>query len=138
MKTILICLFAILPNLAGAQQGELDKKLRYAMNELQGEMITCVAYYRIGKECLGDKEPQLSRDMQTSTDHLIDLSGRVGKAIGLTDDAMLSRLKLSMKEQMSLMNNNCINIASLLERHAMRCKKVVQDADAILAEYLKQ
>jgi hypothetical protein len=123
-------------------QGTGDKltndKIIRAMNEVQSELQTCLVYYTVVKQCLGDRDAALSKATQATVDHLTNFSIQMGQSIGLTNDAMLSRIQMMTKEQMGLINGNCINIASLYQRHAMRCKQVVENGDSILAEHLKK
>ena len=36
-----------------------------------------------------------------------------------------------------LVNNDCINISSLLRRYGLRCKQVVENLDSVFSEYMK-
>ena len=51
----------------------------------------------------------------------------VGQQIGLTDDAAQSRMTMAAQDMMKLIKNNCINISSLMIRHAERCVAVSND-----------
>jgi len=62
---------------------------------------------------------------------------KIGTSIGMTQDAMASRIRNEMTSMRTLMNEDCINVSSLLSRHAMRCKQVAENPDSVLAEYLQ-
>jgi hypothetical protein len=62
----------------------------------------------------------------------------IGNSLGMTSDAMASRLRNETDRMKTLINNDCINVASLLNRHAMRCKQVAENPDCVLVEYMKK
>jgi len=70
--------------------------------------------------------------------NLSKLSIDVGSGIGMTTDAMLSRLEIQINQQKELIKNNCVNISSLFSRHSDRCKRVVENGDSILLEYMER
>jgi hypothetical protein len=117
-----------------------DQRTIRAMNNLQAEITTCVAYYNLRSQCTPPdsisetvkNENKLLIDDQTKFAHV------VGRGICMTDDAMLARLELDFKEQKKLIEDSCVNFDSLVRRYAERCKTVVENADAILDEYMKK
>lgn len=116
---------------------DADTKVLGALNNLHSEMITCLAYYSIFKQCLGKSDP-LYNATDKIIDHLTSFSIRVGDTIGMTQDAMASRVQIQMDQQMNLIQKNCVNISSLLSRHGARCKQVVESGDTILNDYMKR
>jgi TonB family protein len=120
-----------------------DDVQRQALNNLQGEMTKCAAYYAIGNECLRLRErpqedAQLIQVGAAAKDRLSKQAVEIGIAVGITPDAILSRLSNEITSMKALINNSCINMASLLSRHAVRCKRVTEDPDSILVEYMKE
>jgi len=99
-------------------------------------MSTCYAYYNLMGQCIGNQDPALAQQSNKTAGHLIGVLHPLGRGIGMTDDAMKSRLLLEIKQMQGEINDNCINVSSLLARHAMRCKQVVENGDSILKEYL--
>lgn len=128
-----IVLFFVTGN-ASAQ----DAKLLSALNNVQSEMSDCVAYYANIKTCVGTHDKELSDGTQKTLDVLTLMAVKVGRSAGMTSDAMMSRLAMFQDAQRDLIKGNCANMSSLFTRHAERCKKVVQNGDAILDEYLKR
>jgi hypothetical protein len=61
----------------------------------------------------------------------------IGRSIGMTQDAMASRLSNEMTMMKTLTNSDCVNASSLLNRYAIRCKQVLENPDSILTEYMK-
>ncbi len=62
----------------------------------------------------------------------------VGKRIGMTTDAMPSRLKMALEDQAKLTEGKCVNFASLLTRYADRCKLLGEHPEAVFHEYMKK
>jgi hypothetical protein len=49
---------------------------------------------------------------------------------------MRSRIQIESERQHTLIQSNCSNTSSLYSRYADRCKRVVEDPDSILIEYM--
>jgi hypothetical protein len=73
--------------------------------------------------------------MDVAIERLVKEAREIGVSLGMTEDAMSSRMVNEMTT-MNLINNDCINVSSLLRRHAARCKQVVENPDSILIEYM--
>jgi hypothetical protein len=133
--TAMLLAMATLP---ASAQNERERMID-ALNNVQGEMVACMAYYSIVKQCFA-QEPDRTLYDQTSQifDRLNGLSVKVGKTIGMTADAMLARLQMNLDEQMQLTGKSCLNISSLFVRYSDRCKQVVENADSILLQYLNR
>ena len=115
-----------------------DQKTIRALNNLHDEMLACIAYYTIGHACTKDQlPPEITDRTAVAIKALREGSYEIGQMLGMTDDAMTSRLKMRADEMRRLTNESCINFSSLLSRYADRCKLVVQSPDTILAEYMK-
>jgi hypothetical protein len=115
-----------------------EDKSTYALNNLQMEMTVCVAYYNQVKACVGPQNEALSVSTQQTVDLLTKRLFNLGKTIGVSQDAMLSRLQMAQDDQNKLLKGDCINIASLFTRHADRCKIVVENADVIVKDYMSK
>jgi hypothetical protein len=113
-----------------------DEKTQAALNNVRSEMSECMSYYSLVKECVGTKDQTLAAQTQKTVEVLSSRLVRLGSSIGMTQDAMLARLKMMQDEQRQLVNNNCVNMSSLFSRKAARCKQVVENGDSILDEYL--
>jgi hypothetical protein len=88
------------------------------------------------KGCLIDtaKKDQLANMVK----YLTSASHMIGKGIGMTDDAMLSLLKLHYEEQAKLLNGTCVNFPSLQTRYGDRCKKVLDEGDSAYIKFLSR
>jgi hypothetical protein len=111
-----------------------------ALDSLQKEASTCIAYYTIVQECGHDADASKAMYEQSKLRHkkAIDVSRMVGLGIKMSEEVMTARWKASMEEQMALMNGNCTNISSLESRHAARCKKLIENPASVLGEYTKK
>lgn len=117
-----------------------DQRTRMAMNCLHAEMTTCLAYYNIRKQCTppGHDSGVTEKANSFAIEHLTKFAFMVGSGICMTNNAMLTRLEMSIKEQRNLTEDSCVNFDSLIRRHSERCKTVVENGDAILDECLKK
>jgi hypothetical protein len=113
-----------------------DEKMQAALNNVQSEMSECMSYYSLVKECVGTRDPTLAAQTQRNIEALTSRLLKLGPAIGMTQDAMLARLKMMQNDQRQLISNDCVNMSSLFVRKAARCKQVVESGDSILDEYL--
>jgi hypothetical protein len=125
---------------ASAQDME---KNRRALNEVHHEMVTCVAFHQIMHRCISNRqrpnEDAVTLQRTAATiDHLVKEAVSVAQAIGMTPDAMQSRMVMEMGSMMSMMNNDCVNTSSVLARHGHRCKQVVENPDSVLREYMRE
>jgi hypothetical protein len=143
-RVTLLLLVLISPALAqgGSPQcaTSFDARTIAAMNNLQAEMTTCWVYYNFRKRCTppGHFSGEIEKSTNFAISHLQNFMFKIGTGICMTNDAMLSRMENFFLEQRKLTNDSCVNFDSLVRRHAERCKKVVEDGDAILDEYMKR
>jgi hypothetical protein len=76
------------------------------------------------KVCIPENTPKTQLEQ---ADHIIrqffELSFTVGNEIGITMDAMLSRLNMAVEDQTEMTEGKCINFASLASRYLTRCAK---------------
>ena len=108
-------------DLSAADQAQLR-----AMNAEQGRLSTCVAYFQVAKTCLGNQDPVMSSNLEEHAKYMFMVSHTFGAQIGMSEDAMLSRLRLEHTEMMELMQSSCLNISSLLQRHSVECGKIIK------------
>jgi hypothetical protein len=133
MKAAVIVGCLLVGSAAFAEDKTID-----ALNNLQMEMTVCAAYYGQVKTCVEGQNEALGATAQQAIDVLTRRLFNVGKALGISQDAMLSRLQMAQDEQNKLLKGDCINMASLFTRHADRCKIVVDNADVVVKEYMSK
>jgi hypothetical protein len=113
-----------------------------AVNELSGEMAECAVYLLISATCLegnpDPRTPQLIKDLNANASKIGGLAISTGRAVGVTIEGQQARMKLMRDEMMKSLNNNCTNIAVLLEKYSNFCQQLIQDADPRFAELLQQ
>src|SRR5262249_27237657 len=77
-------------------------------------MLACIAYYTIGHACTKDQvPPEITESTAVAIDALKEGSYEIGQMLGMTDDAMTSRLRMHARR---FINESCINFSSLLSR----------------------
>jgi hypothetical protein len=133
VKATVIAGFLFVGSAAFAEDKTID-----ALNNLQMEMTVCAVYYGQVKACVGGQNEALSVATQQTTDLLTKRLLKLGKTLGVSQGAMLSRLQMAQDEQNKLLKGDCINMASLFTRHADRCKVVVENADVVVKEYMSR
>jgi hypothetical protein len=116
---------------------QTDEQVNQALNNVQHEASTCIAYYTIVQVCIEKDDPDLGEKLAETRKYLIDFAMKVGDTVGMTNDAMVSRVLIEQQRMQSLVRKDCVNISSLLARHAYRCKQVVENGDSVLLEYLE-
>lgn len=140
MRITLILGFMLLSveALAQADSSDLQSEIN-TLNNVQHEFTTCAAYYSIVHQCVANRKKAEDGDFLKQLiairNKLIELGYETGKAIGMTNDAMRGRVSMEMQHMLGMMERNCVNIASLYSRHALRCKKVLENPDVIYEEY---
>jgi hypothetical protein len=108
----LVLVLALLGSNGAVAQG-LDQKTIRAFNNLQEEMTTCMAYYMFGQACMKDQmTPETTQRAAAAFNALNESSFEIGQSLGMTVDAMISRLEMSAGEMRRLTNNSCINFSS--------------------------
>lgn len=109
-----------------------------ALNNVQHEMSTCVAFYTFMRGCVAQRDPTLTATTDQIIQRLTVSKASVGQSIGMTLDAMRSRSQMELDNMTALTNNSCTNVSSLMHRHLNRCRMVVENPDSIFLEYLNR
>jgi 2-keto-4-pentenoate hydratase len=122
---------------------QVSDRERQALNETQYEMTTCAAFNMFARQCFINRG-RISEDakaIQLATaamERLLNNAQGIGRSIGMTEDAMTSRLNIEAEAIMTLAKKDCVNFSSLLARYGRRCKQVLDDPDSILIEYMNR
>jgi hypothetical protein len=110
----------------------------WAMANVQGEVAQCVVFYTFRKRCAPPTDPAVARLIDDAITDLSAFNLQIGKGICMTQESLYAQLELLVKAAREDMNDTCVNFPSYFKRHADRCKQVVENADSIWYEYLKQ
>ena len=117
-------------------QSASDKQ-REALSNLQMEYTVCIAYYNTLKNCSPkEMEDDVGRQIAPTIEQLSRSAYDIGHVAGITDEAMLARVKMAYEDQSKRMNKTCVNFSLLYQDHAIRCKQVAENPDFVLKEYL--
>jgi hypothetical protein len=119
-------------------RAQTPEQIQIALNNVQHEFSTCVAYFMTVATCANNRSDMAStaKSYQEAADRLLGTAYEVGNTIGMTKDAMESRLEMEAKGMINLMQKNCVNISSVMSRHTDRCVVVNNNPDAVLKEYM--
>jgi hypothetical protein len=113
------------------------QRLQTAMNNVQQEMVECTSYYYTFSTCIGNSDKKTMDGMRGIADQFLERSAQVAGAIGMTTDAVASRLKMAQQDQFNLIKKDCVNISSLISRYQDRCELIWRDFKAVVNEYMK-
>ena len=135
-------LIALVVCFVGAQStaGQDAAKLRNALNNAQGEMIQCAAYFNVVAACLAvsNKAASAIDGYRQHSDGLLSKSLKLSEVTGITDDAMKSRYDMANKDHMALLRFDCVNISSLYSRYMDRCEFVATNFKELVEEYIQR
>lgn len=124
------------PAASGARDSSHDA--RDAYSALSEELSDCFSYARIAAQCARNSDRS---DMALVADKMADLVialvYQTGKLGGASDEAMTSRLHLSMKSLPDRANHNCVNLDSLIDDYGLACKSIIQHPSERLSKILK-
>jgi hypothetical protein len=105
----------------------------WATNELSLEMMECGQYFVIGSVCVKKyPNPQaeaLSDNYHRMSDEVLKLGFAVGHSIGISQEALLARMRLTHQNLMDSIRTDCGNFSVLLERYGTFCKMLNDHPD---------
>ena len=140
MLKIAIIAIALSTATAAIAQDQQREDTKRALNEISGEMTECSAYFLISAQCIEShpdpRSPRIANDLRQAAKKIETLAITTGRSIGITDEAFAARTKLAFEKLMTSINNNCVNIAVLLDRYNNLCKQLNLDPDSRLKELL--
>lgn len=138
-KGAAIALLVVFGGEAFAQDLALRDGERRAINNFQHETTVCANYFLLVQKCLtntpGVPASTVERYEGAAND-LIRTALALGQLIGMTQDAMTARMKMEGDAIMTLVNGDCVNIASANSRYSERCIEVASNGDAILGDMI--
>jgi hypothetical protein len=124
---------------AHAQSTKDDKD--WATNELSSEMTECGQYFLVSWACFKDfpstRAEAAAKVNRAASDQISELALRVGKSIGMSEQAVAARARLANDTLNKEINNNCANLSILQERYANFCKKLSRRPDERLKELVQ-
>jgi len=106
-----------------------------ALNNLQSQMSICLVFYQRVVTC-GEGDKELTDIFSAASLILATAARSIGRRIGMTDEAMIARLKLIDQSHRQTIKNSCVNIASLIESFTEPCKTLVDGSASVLNEFL--
>ena len=87
---------------------------------------------------LSEHTPEAAAKVNRSAaDQIGELALRVGKSIGMSEQAVTARARLANDTLNKEINNNCANLSILQERYANFCKKLSRRPDERLKELVQ-
>jgi len=132
-------LIAVLTLNVHAARAVEDEAHRIA-NNFSHENIICGAYHSLVSRCLADRDPKdqlVAKYRQTSVT-FIERAVKVGRGIGLSEEAFSAKVEDAKQEMMSETEGVCASILLLLEKHAKQCKRLYEDGPKTFADEMSR
>jgi hypothetical protein len=102
-------------------------------NQASQDSSDCLAFYSIGRQCVSNTTTNFNdAGFMASINSATKLTYMFGKTAGMSDAALLARIHLSAKGLMSSMDNDCVNVAVILDKYADSCKALLEHPEARL------
>jgi len=99
-------------------------------NNLQSEMSACFVYYTITKNCaVAERDDAVIDGLTNIQDTFSQEMAKLGKSIGMIDEAMVARVRIFSDEQYGSIPNSCVNLSAPMVKHGNRCKQVGENPD---------
>jgi hypothetical protein len=131
--------FLLISGSAFAQSTKLSGKEIAAWQDVQDEITQCAAFWQILRACVPDgAKAEEVRQGDRVAKYFSDLAVEIGMKIGMTQDAMVSGLKMAIEDQAKLTEGNCVNFSSLAVRYTTRCKILGEHPEAAFHEYMNK
>jgi hypothetical protein len=121
------------------QGTKLSEKEVTAWNNVQYEITQCAAFWQFTRACAPyEAKAEEVQQAERVAKHFSDLAVVIGMKIGMTQDAMISSLKMAMEDQAKLTEGKCVNFSSLAMRYTARCKILGEHPEAAFLEYMNK
>jgi len=121
-----IAAVTLVPPYAQSQQSPWTQ--RDALNEASSEAAQCHAYYAVSQKCAEDSgQTALSAQLQDAIDSSSKIQFLTGRAAGMSDQALLASLQLTLEAANSSIGNSCVNVSVLIVKYADHCKRLIEN-----------
>jgi hypothetical protein len=99
-----------------------QREMRIALGGFSGDATLC--YYSVLANCIRKQNPELATRADEAAQGSLKMSFDAGKAVGMSQRAILARTQIDLNEQTADIDNDCINVAVILNKHAPFCKNL--------------
>jgi hypothetical protein len=101
-----------------------QSEMRIAPGGFFGDATLCYAYYSVLANCIRTQNPELATRADEAAQGSLKMSFDAGKAVGMSQRAILARTQIELNEQTADIDDDCINVAVILNKHAPFCKNL--------------
>lgn len=104
--------------------------LKQRINNFSHENTVCGVYYTVVGVCLGKDRPNdaAAKQYLTSSNTFFERAGQTGHLAGVSAKAIEARTTIATEEMKEQIDDNCSNIAVLLQKYAKTCKVLIENA----------
>ena len=106
-----------------------ELRAEYVLSNMQQDYITCYCFYKIGAEYIkkSNAEPNIIKGVEKSADTSLKLAHETGEIMGMATEKMATKVKLEMKKNLDLIDNDFNNASTLLKKYAQNCKNLIEN-----------
>jgi hypothetical protein len=101
-----------------------QSKMRIALGGFSGDATLCYAYYSVLANCIRKQNPELATRADEAAQGILKMSFDAGKAVGISQRTILARTQIALNEQTADIDDDCTNVAVILNKHAPFCKNL--------------
>lgn len=110
------------------------------LNNYSHQSIICGVYYVMVAQCLRNRGDNESTELAKRYDTLAKVASGEGyqtaHLAGLSKKAIEARIEIATQDQMSDVDNNCVNISVVNLKHGKTCKAFIEDRERALGSIL--
>ncbi len=115
---------------ASSADAQLTDEQHFDLNNLQHELTVCGIFFEFSKEGFrADKYPDRAASAAKAEklrEELFFAAFRIGRLIGMTDEAMEARSKLGIKDMSEMLAGSWANYSLLLEEYLEPCSELAR------------
>ncbi len=138
MKIPMIIAGILFLNSAAFCQG-LTEKNTNALNQFSVESTQCASFYFIGIQCFSEQSDLKAKtEFEEAKDSLLQFTYMVGQTVGVSDFALMAKIRLTQKSLLNEIDNNCQKFPVLLDRFARKCKALSTDPSARIKQLMAE
>ncbi len=115
--------------------------LKEISNNISEEYITCGSFFGIvSGGSKKSKKFDIATDYQKAMERALTqalMSAEIGRTKEMAQKVTLARFEMTMTEMMESIDSDYSNISLLLNKHAKRCRWVMENTDKFMTEWQK-
>ena len=129
-KTLKIVVLSLLLSGNAYTETNTEKIQKYISNNLSYEYIECLQFYQILHEATKDEaSAKLLKNLKAGADLASEAAFYHGVEAGMSNEGLVARMKIIVKQLLKSMDNNYANISVLTLEYGEKCKDMIQNPE---------